>query len=209
MPKVNKREAKREVKIVSEETQAMSITTPHFNVKFAPRRFLVYSRFNDRDWIHIREYNTMGGKSYPSKKGVCFTPARLSSLREKIEVIDKMLTQQEVNASYGIEVEEGFLYRAHLGANIYATVHNKFGGVDLRRHWRPEGPLSFCPTKNGIYLPASQWVALKGKLDQLLAAHTELLDVPECINSHVNETEMLECRECFPPGSLKIGVDML
>src|SRR6267154_792486 len=103
MPKVNKREAKRVVKIVSEETQAMPSSTLYFNVEFAPERLLVYSRFNDRDLIHVREYVTRGTRTYPTKKGVCFTPGRLSVLREKIDLIDAMLM---LNADPILKTEE-------------------------------------------------------------------------------------------------------
>src|SRR6267154_1361563 len=66
MPKVSKRAMKSEAKISAEEyndeTIIMSSTTQtsavRFSEEFAPGRFLVYSRFNDQDWIHIREYVT-------------------------------------------------------------------------------------------------------------------------------------------------------
>ena len=180
MPKVNKRKAKSEAEIVSEETQEMPSSTPYFNVEFAPGRFLVYSRFNERDLIHVREYVTMGERTYPTKKGVCFTPGRLSVLRGKIDLIDAMLI---LNADPILKTGEP-TYREHLGAGIYASISEEYQGVSLRSYWIPEGEHSIAPTKNGIYLPVSQWTALKLKLDELLAAHPGLIDAVECSSTH-------------------------
>src|SRR3989442_8327857 len=91
MPKVSKREVKKAIN--EEETMAMPAVIPaatpttavHFSAEFAPRRFVVYSRFNEQDWIHVREYVTYGERTYPSKKGVAFTPARLRTLMNKME----------------------------------------------------------------------------------------------------------------------------
>src|SRR6267154_363227 len=118
MPKVDKREAKRVVKIVSEETQAMPSSKPYFNVEFAPGRFLVYSHFKGQDFIHIREYVVRGEKSYPSKKGACFTPGRLRVLREKIDLIDAMLI---LNVTPILKIGEP-TYKEHLGAGIYVSI---------------------------------------------------------------------------------------
>ena len=198
MPKVNKREAKRVVKIVSEETQTMPSSTPYFNVKFAPGRFLVYSRFNERDLIHVCEYVTMGERTYPSKKGVCFTPGRLSALMSKLAVIDEERKQQRVTAAAANADPQQVSYKTHLGAGIYAEVASKFNGVDLRRYWAPEGQLSIVSTKNGLYLPASQWSSLKDRLSELLTAHPELSTAEECFPP--NQLGFMDCRECLPFG---------
>src|SRR6266516_7749102 len=58
-----------------------------FDVSFWPGRRLVLSNFKGRILVHIREYLDMGDKEYPTKKGVCLTPGRLSSLRRRIEEI--------------------------------------------------------------------------------------------------------------------------
>src|SRR6267154_217778 len=58
MPKVSTRETKRAKEIVNvkDEGSVMLTSSVHYSAKFAPGRFVVYSRFNDRDWAHIREY---------------------------------------------------------------------------------------------------------------------------------------------------------
>ena len=187
-----------------ESTPTASKTKEVFDTSFWPGRRLMLSNFNGRTLIHIREYVSMGDKEYPTKKGACFTPGRLSVLRGKIDEIDMMLLQQEVNASYNVTVGgEEPLYMAHLGAGIYASISEKYHGVSLRRYWMPEGQQAIIPTKNGIYLPANQWIALKFKLDELMATHPGLIDAVECINTHEgNQMGMIECRECTPFGWL-------
>jgi hypothetical protein len=127
----------------------------------------------------------MGECEYPTKKGVCFTPARLKVLRNKIEEIDEHLKNQSAP------------YKSHLGAGIYAS-SDKFNGVDLRRHWIPEGQPEMVPTKRGIYLPTIQWTSLKEKLTELLSTYPELSLAQECF--HDNQLELIDCRECLPFG---------
>ena len=202
MPKVNKRESKKLVMNTNSEAET-SVITPqqlpsnvtYFSREFAPGRSLVYSRYNDRDWIHVREFETLNDRVYPTKKGASFTPARLKALMGKMDEIDEELRQQKSTASYKVEKA---IYKGHLGAGIYATVGGKFVGVDLRRYWVPEEQLMEMPTKNGIFLPARQWTVLKERLDELLASHPELLLAEECF--HQNQQGMLECHECLPFG---------
>src|SRR6267154_6863142 len=112
MPKVSKRVAKSAAKISVEEQNDDTIVMPtttqlstvYLNEEFSPGRYLVYSSFNGQDWIHIREYVTMGEKSYPTKKGACFTPGRFKSLANRFYEVDEQLKQVNANG----------LYKAHL-----------------------------------------------------------------------------------------------
>ena len=167
---------------------------------FWPGKRLTLSFFNGRVLIHIREYVSMNGRHYPTKKSASFTPGRLSMLRSNIDDIDEALRQQEINASFmpPVTVEGGSLFKAHLGAGVYASVSGQYNGVSLRRHWKPVGMEEIVPTKNGIYLPAPQWSALKLKLDELLAAHPELHVAIACIYTHENQMGMYDCYECMP-----------
>src|SRR3989442_11757417 len=121
MPKVSKREVKKAIK--EEGTMAMPAVTPaatltptvHFSAEFAPGRFVVYSRYNEQDWIHVREYVTYGERVYPSKKGVAFTPARLRTLMNRIGEIDEQFKQVNATAAYKVEQST---YKTHLGAAI-------------------------------------------------------------------------------------------
>src|SRR5881296_3015463 len=111
MPKVNKREVKKAIK--EEEVMSMpavipaamstSTSTVHFSAEFAPGRFVVYSRYNEQDLIHVREYVTYGERTYPSKKGVALTPVRLRTLMNKMEEIDEQLKQTNATAAYKVE----------------------------------------------------------------------------------------------------------
>ena len=186
-----------------ESTPTVS-TKEVFDASFWPRRRLTLSSFNGRTLIHIREYVLMGDKEYHTKKGVCFTPGRLSVLRGKIDLIDAMLI---LNADPILKTGEP-TYREHLGAGIYASISEEYQGVSLRRYWIPEGQHTIAPTKNGIYLPVKQWSALKLKLDELLAAHPGLIDAVECINTHGgNQMEIADCRECMPFGWLSDRIE--
>jgi len=209
--KVTKRTLKRVVLPTMESNEDASATlevvpstaSPKegFDVSFAQGKRLVLSTFNGKVLIHVREYMLEGEREFPTKKGVCFTPGRLSILRRKIGEIDEALRQQEINASYNVTYDGVTLsYKAHLGGGIYASVNGKYFGVSLRRYWIPEGQQEIIPTKNGIYLPKSQWSALKRKIEDLLIAHPELVDAQGCISSHDGQLEAMECRECMPFG---------
>ena len=98
-------------------------------------------------------------------------------------------------------MEGGELYKEHLGGGIYVSIDEKYHGVSLRRHWMPPGQDKIVQTKQGIYLPAAQWVALKQTLNELLAAFPGLNDAVPCIYSHEgNQMGLVECKECMPFG---------
>ena len=208
MSKLAKRLLKKSVKMepcetvceTSSETNSSAVPAVQggYNVSFWSGRRLVMSTFNGQVLIHVREYRVLNGKEYPTKKCACFTPGRFRVLREKVETIDEILRQQEVNASYNVTVN-GELYKAHLGAGLYVSVNEEYPGVSLRRHWLPEGHQEPVPTKNGIFLPPNQWTALKRKLDELLVAYPALADATACYSTHDgNQMGFFECRECMP-----------
>src|SRR2546425_7063611 len=124
MPKVNKKELKKLIINTSSEGEnSMPPLLPpsnatFFNREFAPSRYLIYSRYNGRDWIHVREFETLNGRVYPTKKGASFTPARLKVLIGKIGEIDEELRQQKSSTTYKAVKTT---YKTHLGGGIYAT----------------------------------------------------------------------------------------
>jgi hypothetical protein len=154
---------------------------------FAPNRYIIFSRFNNVDHIHIREYEVKGTGQYPTKRGVCLTVKRLKMLTNRFEDIDEQLRLQDETTNY----------KVHLGAGVYASV-GTFKGVDLRRHWIPEGQLEILPTKSGIFIPRRQWNCLKEKIAELLSSRPHLADVEECL--HQNQLDIIDCRECLPFG---------
>ena len=174
-----------------------------FREEFAPRKFLVYTRFNGQWFIHIREFGNVAGREYATKKGVCLTPGRLRALRRNIEPIDNLLSQLEMGVSYNVPAgRDEPLFKAHLGGAIFMTVSENYYGVNLRRYFQPAAQnIVTLPTKNGIYLTGVQWNAFKVKLDQLYAEYPELDKAIECCMSHGgNQMETFECRECTPFG---------
>ena len=176
--------------------------TEEYDGTFAPGRRLVYSRTNDQALIHICEYTVMGDQDILTKGGLCLTPSGLRVLRNKIGEIDELLWRQNisrVHRMYKIELGD-VAYRAHLGAGVYVSVDKKFSGVDLRRHWLPEGQLAVAPTKEGINMPTPQWNSFKQKLNDLLSVHSELRDADECY--HEFSLDIIDCKECLPFGLL-------
>lgn len=200
MAKVYNKREKKNSKFVCDDDEKTTDTLESASIRskteFAPGRFVVYSRYNDQDYVHIREYVTLNGKEYPSKKGVSFTPSRLKSFMKNFALIDEELKQRSSNASYKVEKATS---KIHIGAGIFASVNLKFNGVDLRRFFAPDGFLFPIPTKNGIYVSSFQWSTLKEKLTALVTLHPELKTAEECF--HQNQMGALDCRECLPFGS--------
>ena len=162
--------------------------------KFAPGRYLIYSRFNGIDQLHIREYgvktmsNGMGECEYPTKKGVCLTLNRVKALRNAIDEIDERLGVKPVGSTP---------FKVHLGAAIYASI-NELDGVDFRRFWIPEGQTEIIPTKRGIFITISQWESFKEKFNLMLTSCPALSGAEE--HFHQNQMELIDCRECLPFG---------
>jgi len=196
---------KRTGEIFEEETLELAppTDTTHFKEEFAPGRFLVYSSFNGQNFIHIREFGFTKEREYPTRKGVCLTPGHLRALRERVARIDNILAQLETNTTYIIPVKRGDpLFKEHLGGAIFATVSQNYLGVNLRRYFQPPAQnIQTLPTKNGIYLPLTQWSSLKAKLDELYDVYPELNNAVECHATHGgNQMEYFSCRECSPFG---------
>lgn len=194
MSKPSKLVKKREAEFVKDNTAIMqsSPSTVYYKAEFAPGRFVTWTNFNGREFVHVREFETIDNKLYPTKIGVSFTASRLKTFTNRFEEIDEQLKQMSADVSYKVRQSR---YKAHLGAGIYVSVDTKFNGVDLRRHWLPTNQFTPVPTKNGIYIQASQWNSLKEILKSLQGFHPDLWEAEECF--HRNLKEMLECRECF------------
>lgn len=206
MSKITTRVTKRAVtsKKGNNETEASAEVLPSaasstYDATFWSGRHLVLSNYNGRVLIHVREYMSIDGREYPTKKGACFTPLRLVKLRAMTSDIDEALNRQRVNVSYIPPVMVGApLYKEHIGGGTYVSVSEQYNGVDFRRYWKPEDAQEPVPTKSGIYLPVAQWKALKSQLNELYAAHSELLIAEDCF--HQNQMGQVGCCECDPFG---------
>src|SRR6266516_7943368 len=195
MSKVNKREEKKAAKEMSELPLPAPLLDANLGIQFAPDRYLSYTVYNGQPWVHVREFASAEGRAYPTKKGASFTPGRLRVLINKMDEIDEELRQQAALESYKVQKGQ---YRAHLGGGIYATVSSEFHGVDIRRYWVPPKQLSEVPTRNGIFLPVTQWRSLKVKIDELLKEHPDVAICESCF--HQNQMGLFDCRECLPFG---------
>jgi len=192
-----------EAKDATGETTTATVSEKTFDAEFHPGRHLVVSLFNGKELIHIREYQSENGKEYPTKKGACLTPGRLRELWGRISDIDAVLQQLELKSTEDAIVGDGEpVYKEHLGGGLYVSINEKFCGVDLRRYWMPPAQnIRIQPTRSGIYLPISQWRALKAKLNELLATYPELWNVEMCRELHGdNQMDHYMCRECTPFG---------
>ena len=176
--------------------------TEEFDGVFAPGRRIVYSCIKDQVLIRICEYTVMGNQQIPTMGELCFTPSRLKVLRNRIGEIDEVLWRQNISkVSKVYKIQSGdVVYRAHLGAGVYVSVDKTFNGVDLRRHWIPEGQLTIFPSKDGINMSTPQWNSFKQKLNDLLSLHPELFDAKECF--HESSLDIIDCKECLPFGLL-------
>ena len=137
------KEEEEETKIAKEE-EVVSVT--YFSEEFASGKFLTYSRFKGQNFIHTREYENIGGRLIPTKRGASFTPGRLRVLLAKTEKIDEQLKLISSSAP-----GKGVQYKTHLGAGIYAAIDDKFNGVNLRHYWAPEGQATIVATRNGVF----------------------------------------------------------
>jgi len=63
--------ALRSAKVKSERSERCDDQQGEVKLMFAPNRYIVFSRFNNVDHIHIREYEVKGTGQYPTKRGVC------------------------------------------------------------------------------------------------------------------------------------------
>ena len=183
-------------------TTRPSAVKKEFHATFALGMHLVYSRFNDQTLIHMIECAVTGDPIRMMKTGLYFTPSRLRALTNKIKQIDEMLRQRStirIPKIYRVNRED-VVYKAHVGTGVYVSVDKKFNGVDLRRHYVPDGQISVVPTKEGIYMLTSQWNSFKQSLNDLLYAHPELINAEECF--HEISLDVIDCKECLPFGLL-------
>ena len=134
--------------------------------------FLI-NRYNNELLIHIREFETEGEKTYPTKKGVCFPPPILATLRMHMDDI--------LNALEGVmsgKVEE---FKLHLGKGIFCNISKKFCFVDLRHFFELDGKLT--ATKRGLSLKFEEWTELKRILREVFDLDKDIRRAMPCFFS--------------------------
>ena len=105
-------------RVDEKEETPTAIVENEIKFLFAPSRYLVFSKFNNTDNIHIREYgvksNETGQIEYPSKKGVRLSTGRLKVLLNRIPEIDERLKHRYPILPYKTHLGggEGFMFRS-------------------------------------------------------------------------------------------------
>lgn len=151
------------------------------------KKWVVVNRYNKELLIHIREYETEGEKTYPTKKGVCFSAAILATFR--MLLID--ISQALKSVKLGI-VEE---YSAHVGRGIYCTITKDFCFANLRYFFTVDGkPM---PTKKGICLNTQECEELRDILRNIHDLDDEIQRAMPCLFSG-SHTEPGSCVTCYP-----------
>ena len=164
-------------------------------LQFGEKRFLTYSSFMDTDKIHIREYYSLNGKSYPSKRGICLSASRFSTLYntlpEIIASVELLLQKKPVKMN------------AHIGGGVYATVSSDYQCVDIRRFWKPEGETKECATRNGLAIRLDEFEKFVGALNELATSYPHLISLSIICAyqlDHCNQIVAIDCKECNPFG---------
>ena len=150
-------------------------------------KWVVVNRFNNELLIHIREYETEGEKTYPTKKGVCLTPSILATLRVHQDEITQALV--------GVRSEKVGEFKIHVGKGIFCTISKKFCVINLRHFFELNGTLT--PTKKGLCLKSQEWAELKRILKEIMEVDKEILRAKPCLLSG-NHTEPGSCNVCNP-----------
>ena len=150
-------------------------------------KWVVVSRFNNELMIHIREYETEGEKTYPTKKGVCFSPSIFATLRMHLDDI--------LHALEGVKSGKVEEFKLHLGRGIFCTISKKVTLIDLRRWFELDGKLT--PTKKGLTLKSDEWADLKRIVYEVMDVDKEIRRANPCFFSR-NHTEPGSCQICNP-----------
>lgn len=155
-------------------------------------RYLCVSEYQGEKRVHIREYDVIGEKSYPTKKGVVFTAGRWAKFRNFMDEIS-----QHVEA---LRNEEPVDYKMHLGGGIYVVVKSGYMCVNVRKYWMPKGELQEIPSKFGLALRLKEWDQLVKSFWKIEKFWPELQDAKPCTDdeSHANMYAVVDCKECNP-----------
>ena len=117
-------------------------------------------------------------------RGLCFTPSRLMTFRNRTKEIDEFLKHRNFNKVHKeYKVDQGdIVCKAHIAAGLYVSVDRKFSEIDIRRYEVPEWRVSVAPTKEGICIPVYQWNSFKLNINKLLSARPEPFVAKECFH---------------------------
>lgn len=191
------------------------------DMPLSDKRFVTVTKKQDgvEQRINVREYvqYTVGGRLYPSKRGLYLTQdnwAELMAVKEEVteelqRVLDQGLAHPPVRMADGepvmdAEVEREEICRKwHIGNNVFMVVESGWPFVNLRRWWIPpdreegDGPV---PTKRGLCLSPEEWKRLIGYNYKLESLVPELVSaLPHCLRKdHQNQLALELCGHCNP-----------
>jgi Transcriptional Coactivator p15 (PC4) len=162
-------------------------------LQFASNRFLVHSIFRDVDKIHIREYESKNGEDYPTRKGICLSASRFSSLHAMLPEVMEAVKRMRAGEATSL--------KNHIGGGVFVTISHGYRCVNIRRFWRPSGELFEVATRNGIAIRLGEFDAFVQRVIELGTISPQVVS-PSIIcanrDSHFKETSFLECIECSP-----------
>ena len=152
-----------------------------FRANLGNDRYVEVTEWKGETRIDLREW--VDGK--PTRKGISLTMMRWKKWTDSTEEVDQAQTDKRA-------------YQSHIGGNVYCTVTEGSGCVDIRQYWKPEEDL--IPTKKGLCLRSFEYTRLKECLFDIGQALPHLSAVVPCHlqSDHMNQLGMLQCPECNP-----------
>ena len=152
-----------------------------FRANLGNDRYVEVTEWKGETRIDLREW--VDGK--PTRKGISLTMMRWKKWTDSTEEVDQAQTDKRA-------------YQSHIGGNVYCTVTEGSGCVDIRQYWKPEEDL--IPTKKWLCLRPLEYTRLKECLFDIGQALPHLSAVVPCYlqSDHMNQWGMLQCQECNP-----------
>jgi len=155
-------------------------------------RFITASMFSGEKKVHIRQYQDLWGKLYPSKHGIAMPLKRFASFAFNLMQINEKVESME----RGETVD----FKLHIGGGVYVTINNKFKTVDIRKFFMPPDSMEEKPTRRGISLRLAEWKQLVICMPKIIDSDIDIGTALPCYlcDSHKNMMAIIECRECSP-----------
>lgn len=160
-----------------------TINMSHFRCRYqlGNERFVEVTEWKGEMRVDLREWND----DKPTKKGISLTLMRWKNWVDHLEFVDQALADKTN-------------FKRHLGGNVYCTVTEGSGCVNIRQFWKPQEEV--VPTKKGLCLRPVEYSALKKLVPEIGKALPELDSVVPCFmqSDHMNQMGAFQCSECYP-----------
>ena len=153
-------------------------------------KYLVMNKYKGELLIHIRQYEIFHSgkneKKYPTKTGIVFRPCRFASFVEKLEWLNKSVTEDQC---------------IHIGGKMHLFINKN--GVRLGYAFMKDGKV-FCG-KKFISLRNIEWNALMIASKELMKTD-QLREIFPCFVYHDTDVEIANCSECSPQFDVMQGM---